>query len=193
MWNPASESNEPSDAVIKVADSFSVDSVLDVGCGTGRNLAPFAVSASHVHGFDLDASSIRTARTHFPGAKLWVDDVVSVNCTRSYDFVVCHGVLHFLTKNQRKDVYEKLRNWTKPGGTISVVSFNSRTPIPDDLSCLMVDPPEDSDELLAAFSGWSHLEFESYTYRDAHSGGIEHTHTIDRLVALKYVDKGRSF
>src|SRR5438445_6702575 len=44
--------------------------ILDVGCGTGRNTAQFAEEATHIHGIDANKDLINYAQSHRSTTKL---------------------------------------------------------------------------------------------------------------------------
>jgi SAM-dependent methyltransferase len=186
-WNPSVD-DAASENIIRLGKTCEIQSVLDAGCGSGRNLRPFNGTSAVVHGFDVDRTMVDLARTRLsstsPGSdvRLWVDDIADSNHSGQYDLVVCHGVLHFLARAARLRAYENIKRWVRPGGLASVVLFNALTPIPPDLRDMIVDPPADSSELHSAFAGWYPIESRSYFYEDSHDHGrIRHTHSIDRL------------
>ncbi|WP_371655523.1 MULTISPECIES: class I SAM-dependent methyltransferase [unclassified Streptomyces] len=185
IWNP-SKGDLPSIEIAKLAESWRFYSVLDVGCGWGRNLVPFTNVAEILHGFDLDEQAVCAARMQLKESSaevsVWQSDLLSVELDHSYDLVICYGVMHFLKRQQRMRAYSRLRSWVKPGGLLAVASFNALVPIPADLQPLIAEPPEDSSELYEQFSGWDTLFARSYVYEDEHEGGIKHTHSIDRLM-----------
>jgi SAM-dependent methyltransferase len=190
LWNPTA-GDGPSADVIELAASLKPRSVIDVGCGTGRNLLPFDRCGTCLYGIDISAESVAAARgrfqTHHAHEVLMTEvDLLAYEPDRSFDLVLCYGVLHFLDGRQRAEAYRRIRAWTSPGGTVSIVMFNELVPIPDDLRELIVDPPPDSSELLQAFSDWKVLRHLGYVYDDVHDAGrIRHRHAIDRMIAAK--------
>lgn len=187
-WNPSKE-GPPSREVQNLLGKEHVQSVLDAGCGWGRNLAPFVGLSHTVHGFDIDAQSVEQAELRLSkvgGVRIWHDDIRSASLNRSYSLVLCLGVLHFLTHRERLECYRRLRYWTEPNGVAVVVMFNALVPIPSDLADLMPDVPANSSELLDAFADWQIMRHDSYVYDDEHDGGaIKHTHSIDRLTVRR--------
>ncbi len=190
VWNPTAD-DPPSKDVQELAAHWSPSSVLDVGCGTGRNLAPFDRPGCALYGFDRDLDAVKVARSRFERHKgdaisIWQADLRTYEAEQTFDLVLCYGVLHFLLRLERLQAYAKLKSWVAPGGLISVVMFNAVTPIPDDLRSLMPEAPSDSQEILTAFEEWSIIRHRSYTYEDSHNAGTtRHTHSIDRLQARK--------
>ena len=141
MWNPSKPGSDPSSEVLEIAHGSKVASVLDAGCGWGRNLVPFVGHADIIHGFDSDEASVIEAKDLLgdggTSPKVWVADIRDVVINRQYDLVLCYGVLHFLTEADRRAVYLRLRNWVTPGGLAVVGMFNRIIPIPADLRQLI--------------------------------------------------------
>jgi SAM-dependent methyltransferase len=187
FWNPSAD-GEPSVEICELAAAYPFRAVLDAGCGTGRNLVPFDKPGASLYGLDLDEKAVSAARLRLRNGQSDSTCIERVDLRDyepdcQFDLVICHGVLHFLRRAERLAVYNRIKSWTAPNGCISIVMFNARVPIPQDLRHLMPEPPEDSDELLDAFLGWIHLSFRSYVYNDEHhEGRIKHTHSIDRLI-----------
>ena len=190
LWNPSKEGATPSDEIAELAEAHTFASVLDVGCGWGRNIAVFAGTAKVLHAFDLDPSGVLATRRRLGESSaeaaevdVWTDDLLEAEIGRTYDLVICYGVTHFLRRRQRLAAYDRLQSWTGPGGVLAIASFNAVTPIPPDLRDLMPEPPQDSAELHDRYAGWPVVLSRSYTYDDEHEGGrIKHTHSIDRLI-----------
>src|SRR5690349_21549464 len=73
--------------------------VLDLGCGEGKNSAPFARLGRHVDAVDCSAAAVANGQANFPDAKVnWiVQDVSDFEVMpASYDLVIMYGLLHCL-------------------------------------------------------------------------------------------------
>ncbi|MEE1940610.1 class I SAM-dependent methyltransferase [Streptomyces sp. TRM 70361] len=195
IWNPAgSQEASPSGELARLARSHRFASVLDAGCGWGRNLAALATTADVLHGFDLDEEGVRATRKRLAGAgtaagpggtaevRIWVDDLLTAAPGRTYELVICYGVLHFLPRERRLAAYDRLESWTAPGGVLALASFNAAVPVPADLRELIPEPPADSGEVRERFARWEDVYVRSHVFEDEHEGGVRHTHSIDRLV-----------
>jgi len=128
----AKRSNERLDLVLRSTAGLqsSVGAVLDVGCGYGRNLVPFAASACELYAFDpcekalcytqqrhlMNESHVRVCRLE---DEPWRGE-------RKFDFVVCDGVLH-----QCRDVdtmrraVEYLKDAVSDDGYVFISAFTS--------------------------------------------------------------------
>jgi len=108
-------------------DGCRGQSVLEVGCGAGVDLARFAKGGAEVTGVDLAASAIALAHANFAqqglqgrfevadGERLPFPD-------NSFDFVFAHGVVQY-TANPRQLV-EECRRVLKPGGDAVFQVYN---------------------------------------------------------------------
>lgn len=72
--------------------------VLEVGCGEGGNLLPFARRACHVTGVDMSELRIRQAQTYFKEenatAEFVCSDILNYDCCgRSFDIIIMHDVV----------------------------------------------------------------------------------------------------
>ncbi|SFD62065.1 SAM-dependent methyltransferase [Streptomyces aidingensis] len=196
VWNPARGGAAPSSELAELARAHPFSSVLDAGCGWGRNLVPFATAGATVlHGFDTDREGVRATRellaplAREADVRIWNGDLRATDPGRStgYDLVICYGVTHFLDRAARLAVYRSLTSWVRPdGGMLALASFNAAVPIPGDLRPLMPDPPPDSGEVREHFAdGWETVRARSYIYDDEHENGVRHTHSIDRLIVRR--------
>ena len=66
-------------------------SMLDMGCGTGRNLEPFAGIIPACYGVDLLESNITYARSVRSGITFQVGDMRTIRLRRTFDLVTCLG------------------------------------------------------------------------------------------------------
>ncbi|PWI05876.1 hypothetical protein DIZ27_36760 [Streptomyces sp. NWU339] len=188
IWNP-SKAGTPSVELADLSHTQRFHSVLDAGCGWGRNISVFAAGARRLHAFDTDSEGVQATKecleeVSAPDAEVqvWNGDLLITETSPPYDLVICYGVTHFLQRRERAIAYDRLKGWVRPGGLLAVAAFNTLVPIPDDLQAFMPDPPSDSSEVREAFAGWDIVFARSHVYDDEHEGDIRHTHSIDRLI-----------
>ncbi|MEU8272069.1 class I SAM-dependent methyltransferase [Sphaerisporangium sp. NPDC049002] len=67
----------------------SASALLDVACGTGRNLRSFADAFEHVEGVDLAEDMLRVAQKRLPGVPLHQGDMKDFRLDRKFDAVTC--------------------------------------------------------------------------------------------------------
>ena len=99
--------------------------VLDAGCGSGRNLIYFLQQQFNVYGIDQDAAVVREVRQiaqqlapHLPPDNFWVGQVEDLPFPENYfDLVICSAVLHFARDQQHFDqMIRSVWRVLKPGG-----------------------------------------------------------------------------
>lgn len=102
--------------------------VLDVGCGNGRNIHALAPIAKHILGIDYDERMIEAARHDvgtMPNVELRVADIYNFPPTPQYDLVLAtYNLLGSAEteKENRPRLVQKLLDLTKPGG-VCFLSF----------------------------------------------------------------------
>lgn len=95
--------------------------ILEIGCGDGGNLVPFAKLGCNVLGVDLAASRIKVAQQSFadlglPGEFIASDIFQVKELEHQFDLIICHDVLeHIYDKAQ---FIENLKKYIKPGGMV---------------------------------------------------------------------------
>jgi len=165
-------------------------SILDVGCGEGRNAIFLAGLGHTAEGFDLSqagaakAQAIAAARG--VDARFWAQDLAAFEFERDYDVILSHGVLH-LTKKQVRDAFiQQAQAHTVPGGLHYIGIFTNRLPAAPDMVAV-TKSLFDVGELPAMYRdrGWEILHHFEGTFRDKHPGSPRHRHAYERVVARK--------
>jgi len=70
-------------------------SVLDYGCGTGRNIHILSDMGCDVTGIDMDLAAINHCIHKFPKAHFIQVDFNSYIPKKAYDFVIANAIFHF--------------------------------------------------------------------------------------------------
>jgi len=166
----------------------SNSTVLDVGCGEGRNAIFLAGLGHHAEGFDLSKAGIAKAQAIAAAQNLdirfWAQDLGKFAFARDYDVILSHGVLHLPEKSVRDAFIKLAQAHTKPSGLHFIGVFTNRLPVAPD----MVDVTKslfDVGELPAMYDGWEILQHYEGTFRDEHPGGVCHHHAYERMIARK--------
>jgi ubiquinone/menaquinone biosynthesis C-methylase UbiE len=101
------------------------DTILDAGCGYGRNLYWFLKNGLDVHGIDQNAAAITNLRTHLPAhlskkfQQAGLESLPFEN--NSFDHIICSAVLHFA--NNTTHFHEMVAESTrvlKPHGSLFI-------------------------------------------------------------------------
>ena len=98
---------------------FAPTSVLDAGCGTGRVARELARRGLDVVGVDLDPEMLATARRVAPTMNWHLDDLMTVDLSRTFDAIVLAGnVMIFLTPGTEGAVLANMARHVHPGGLL---------------------------------------------------------------------------
>lgn len=128
--------DEPHEDLDKVTDKFKeegVEKVLDLGCGSGRNLIPLAEEGFDVSGIDASKEGIEIAHDILNQedleADLETEDVFEPlpYADNSFDAVVSVQVLQHGSLNQIKHAIEEIKRILRPGGLIFVTLCGRRS------------------------------------------------------------------
>ena len=99
--------------------------ILEIGCGEGGNLLPFAYLGCRVTGIDLSENRIRQARQFFqeegiPATFIASDIFQITHLEEAFDIVLIHDVIEHISGKQR--FLEHIKCFLAPGG-ILFISF----------------------------------------------------------------------
>jgi SAM-dependent methyltransferase len=161
--------------------------VLDLGCGEGKNAYAFATAGASVDAVDCSALAIANGRRAFPNPNIrWIaaDAADYLRSCRSYNVIVMYGLLHCLSSAQDiTAVIELAKRRTVLCGTHIVVAFNDG---PHDLSAHPNFTPT-----LASHAFYCRQYRDQEVVCDRNSilsethphNNIPHFHSITRLIA----------
>jgi ubiquinone/menaquinone biosynthesis C-methylase UbiE len=108
-------------------DKYRGARVLEIGCGTGTDLAEFARAGAIVTGVDLTARGIEIARSRFQvyglSGEFAIGDAEDLSFPdESFDVVYSFGVLHHTPNTER--AVEEIHRVLRPGGRAIVMLYN---------------------------------------------------------------------
>ena len=164
-------------------------SVLDVGCGDGKNALHFAgLGYGKVDAFDLSKNAIaklnRLAAAKNLQVTAWVDDLTQFTFCKHYDLVMSFGTLHFVEKEHWKRFIRNAKENTNHNGIHVIQLFTNVLPASPDIAPFAVGLA-DEEEIKSLYSDWDILQFKSYTFEDEHPGVPKHFHASNKIVAQK--------
>lgn len=99
-----------------------VKSVLDAGCGSGRNLTYFLQNNYNVYGIDPDENRLKQTQNivkelspSTPLSNFKVSKAESIPFNQNFDLIICNAVLHFANNKEHFEkilfsLWEKLNN-----------------------------------------------------------------------------------
>jgi ubiquinone/menaquinone biosynthesis C-methylase UbiE len=142
--------------------------VLDVGCGTGAQLAIYQKGGCEVSGIDLSLPMLKVAKSKLSGkAALAIGDAIQMPYPNEYfDLVLSSLFLHQLNTPLRSVVFDEMMRVLQPDGRILLVDFHPEVArsIQGRLTYIFIS-------LIEFFAGWEHFS----NSRDFLSqGGIPH-------------------
>jgi tellurite methyltransferase len=111
--------------------------VLDLGIGQGRNALPLARRGCQVTGIDTSQVSVDTVNRLAAAEDLPVEailqDFFRYEPDRSFDVVLCFGLMQMLDLQGCASLIERLHHWTRPGGALFLTAWNLDDPSFDNL------------------------------------------------------------
>jgi tellurite methyltransferase len=163
-------------------------SVLDVGCGEGRNSIFLAEQGHSVDAFDISEAGISKAKyladLNHVTVKFFVQDLRTFNFVCDYDIILSHGVLHLPEKNVRDAIIIKAQEHTKIGGFNVIGIFTNRLPATPD-NAPFTKSLFDVGELPEMYNDWQIIHHLEGTIKDTHPGDIHHEHAFERIIAQR--------
>jgi SAM-dependent methyltransferase len=133
------------------ATKWPVRTVMDFGCGTGSGV-PFlfdGLGAKLVHGVDVSAASLETARKmHKRDGTTFA--MIEEPIGPTFDLAFCNGVFHHIPVAQRRSAAAYVYNALVPGGMFALWENNPWNPgtryimsrVPFDRDAITMTPPE---------------------------------------------------
>ena len=150
--------------------------VLDVGCGSGRDVNVFVQNGFCAVGIDYDVREVRRARENFPCIDVHLGNAESLDFPdASIDAVFMINVVHYT--NEKKSLSELLRVLKKRG--YACIHFNLQIVDKDGT----IDYHHDEGSILRLLADCSVVRKEVFMRVDEEP--VEHTHTILELLLQK--------
>ncbi len=164
-------------------------SVLDVGCGEGKNAAFLAERGAKVVGVEMSQRALDHAKVLHPFARVeWIcaDATKQIWPSEHFDIIIAYGLFHCLSsENEIARLQSSLAHATKLGGHHVVCSFNDRD---QDLSAHPeFNPCLTSDAFYRRlYRGWGiGAASDDDLYETHPHNNILHHHSLTRLLARK--------
>lgn len=179
----------PSAQIVDVAAKLpSGASVLDLGCGDGRNTLYLAEQGFAVTAVDISEAAIGAVQRFAEARGLTITtavrDIRHYMPEAPFDFIIAEGCLHLIERDQWARLVPRLQEATRPGGYHDATVFTNVLPVPDDMAAFTHGLFHEG-ELFALYSDWTiHLQ-ASYQFDDEHPGSVKHRHAVNKLVAQK--------
>lgn len=164
-------------------------SVLDIGCGEGKDSVFFARNGYRVSGYDILQSGIEKAKGLARSCNVTVElfqaDFKQFHPQSMYDVVFSSGTFYLMPQKIRGKLIDEYKGHTNIGGIHAINTFVEKPFIEDcfekEKCCYWK-----SGELLTYYSDWEILFFEEKIF-DCNSDGTWHKHCMDTMIARKKI------
>ena len=181
---------KPNRAVEAMWNDFTKEwSILDVGCGEGKNPIFLAEKGFiNVDAFDLSESGIekllKIALNKNVQVNAWVQDLTEFTFHKRYDLIISYGTLHFVEKEEWKKFITDAKRNTNIGGLNIFQIFTNKVPASYDIAPF-VKGLADEGELESLYKDWEIISVDSHIFEDEHPGVEKHLHASTTIVAKK--------
>lgn len=163
--------------------------LLDLGCGEGRDVVYFARRGFRATGLDLSLSGLEKARRYAQEVGVEIEtiraDVAAYELGETYDAIFSTGALHYLPPEVRRERFADYKVHTAPDGINAITVLVEKPfllPAPDgDTSEHLFK----SGELLGYYWDWETAYFVEEIF-DCNSSGVPHKHCANRIIARRY-------
>lgn len=160
-------------------------SVLDLGCGEGRDSVFFAAAGCDVTGVDLSLAALhkaeRLARARGVRARWVQGDLAHVRLRPPFDLVYSCGSIHYVPRSDRVRLFARLAALTDPGGHHAHVVFTDRATYVERGEVIDYFAP---GELANAYAAWVVLR-HAETMIACDQDGTLHHHSAEEVVARR--------
>lgn len=174
--------------VLEMSSSTKPLSLLDIGCGEGRNAVFFARNGYKVSAFDLSMNGVQKTKAlaQTIGVKIdvCVSDILNYKFEKEFNVLFSTGVLQYIPAKKRQAIFDQYKEHTSIDG-LNVFSVFVKKPF--------IEKAPDgeksahywySGELLNLYRDWK-IEYSVEEIFDCMSSGIPHKHAVNRVIARK--------
>jgi tellurite methyltransferase len=152
---------------------YEGQTLIELGCGQGRDSIFFARNGYQVRAFDFSAEGVKKSIAWAAELNLSTDffqaDINAYRLDKPYDVVFASGALHYIPQGLREEIISNYKQFTNPGGIHAFMvpiykPFLPRNPQDDPLELDWI-----SGEILTHYHDWK-IEFFSEEILDDLSG-----------------------
>lgn len=182
--------SEPNKTIVEFEYLFNKKgTVLDVGCGDGKNAFYLAKQGfADIEAFDISENAIEKLNRICEKNGLNINtEIISVSefeFKKQYDLMLSFGVFHFVEKDLWKEFILKAKNNTNIGGIHIIQMFIDSIPPTPDIAPFAIGMAQDG-EIKELYEDWEIIQFLSYTFEEEHPGVPLHKHASNKIVAKK--------
>ena len=182
---------QPSNMCLKVLELMPPTkplTLLDIGCGEGKDSVFFARCGYKVSAFDISESGIEKTKKLADKANVFVDvfkaNILDFRLERKFDILFSSGVLHYIKPELKKEIFANYKSFTQNGGINALHCFVEKPFIERSPDKETHSQHWKSGELLTLYHDWYIENCSEYVF-DCNSGGVPHKHAANRVFARK--------
>lgn len=166
--------------------------LLDVGCGEGRDAVFFAGKGYSVTAFDDSPIGIekakRLAEKENVSIEVFVADINEFRLSYAFDVIFSTGVFQYIPEERRSDIIGNYRKFTSHDGLNALSVFVKKPFIAEAPDHETASFDWFSGELLSHYHDWK-IEFTTEEIFECMSSGVPHQHAISKVIARKGVSQ----
>lgn len=184
---------EPSASALNLLKHIKLNSdnkmtLLDLGCGEGRNAVSFAKNNFIVTAIDISLKGLDKTQLLACENKTklttTIGDIKSIILSNTYNIIFSSGTFHYLPLEIRQNQITHFQHQTKIDGINAInvfveKPFLAKAPDAEETAYFYK-----SGELLGYYADWEIL-FSSETIFNCTSGGVPHRHAMNSIIAKK--------
>lgn len=181
----------PSKICYKVLELFPPArrvTLLDIGCGEGRNAIFFAKNGYEVTAFDLSPNGVEKTKKMASEAGVSLEvfqaDLNKYRLDKNYNILFSGGVLHYIPEDLRNEIFENYKSHTLKNGLNVFSVFVKKVFIQKAPDGEATAHKYKSGELFSYYHDWK-IEYCTEEIFDCKSSGVPHKHAVNRLIARK--------
>ncbi len=174
--------------ILELAPPIKSLSLLDIGCGEGKDAVFFARLGYKVSAFDISEAGLEKAKRLAENANVNIDifkaDMCDFRLEKKYDILYSSGTLHYIKPELRADVINNYKDFTVDNGINAFQTFVEKPFIEQ------IDKNNHhrfhwkSGELFTFYHDWLIEECSEYIF-DCNSSGAQHKHASNKIFARK--------
>ncbi len=158
--------------------------LIDIGCGEGRDSIFFARNGYQVTAFDFSNEGVKKSKARAQELNLRIKffqaDVTQYQLETNFDVLFSSGALHYIPQNLRKTIIGNYKHFTNLGGVHAIMvpitkPFIPRNPEDDPLEQDWI-----SGEILTYYHDWKVEYFSEEIQDDIFS---DYKFVVNRLIA----------
>ena len=184
---------EPSSLTKKLADYLNtqehhLSTLIDLGCGEGRNALFMAKTGFSVTGLDAAQAGLDTMMKIAAQSGTEITpihgDVITYRLEQTYDIVFSTGTLHYLPQEIRTERFDHFKQNTPTEGLHAHSIFVEKPFVPKAPDAESSAHLFRSGELMSYYWDWEVI-FSEETIFDCNSGSVPHQHAVNRIIARR--------